>query len=136
MNESRVYAAALTFTEQKNGVKGEQVAQRATRDPDLCPARALFRLTQHLRDHKAPPCTPLHTYYDNNLQQRVITSKIITTGLRHAAIDQRKLTGVDPKLISARSLRPGGATALLCAGIDSDVIKLLGRWKSDAMFRY
>ena len=39
-------------------------------------------------------------------------------------------------IISARSLRPGGATALLCAGIDPDRIQLLGRWKSDAMFRY
>jgi hypothetical protein len=31
---------------------------------------------------------------------------------------------------------PWGATALLRAGIDSDVIKLLGQWKSNAMFRY
>ena len=26
--------------------------------------------------------------------------------------------------------------ALLCAGIDADIIKLVGRWRSDAMFRY
>ncbi len=39
-------------------------------------------------------------------------------------------------LLIARSLRPGSATALLCAGIDSDHIQLLGRWQSDAMFRY
>jgi hypothetical protein len=48
----------------------------------------------------------------------------------------KQLSGIDPFLLSARSLRPGGATALLCAGIDSAIIKLLGRWKSDAMFRY
>ena len=41
-----------------------------------------------------------------------------------------------PLRISARSLRPGGATALLCAGVDPDSIALLGRWKSDAMLRY
>ena len=39
-------------------------------------------------------------------------------------------------MLSARSLCPGGATALLCANIDKDTIKLLGRWKSDAMFVY
>ena len=39
-------------------------------------------------------------------------------------------------LLSARSLRPGGATALMCAGVDSDFIQLMGRWQSDAMFRY
>jgi hypothetical protein len=26
--------------------------------------------------------------------------------------------------------------ALLCGGVDRDVIRLVGRWKSDAMFRY
>ena len=26
--------------------------------------------------------------------------------------------------------------ALLCGNIDTDVIKLVGRWKSDAIFRY
>ena len=26
--------------------------------------------------------------------------------------------------------------ALLCAGIDTDLIRLVGRWRSDAMFRY
>ena len=33
-------------------------------------------------------------------------------------------------------IRPGGATALLCANIDKQSIQLLGRWKSDAMLRY
>ena len=46
------------------------------------------------------------------------------------------ITGVHHTKVSARSLRPGGATALLCANVDSDAIMLLGRWKSDAMFRY
>jgi hypothetical protein len=49
---------------------------------------------------------------------------------------QQHLTGIEPSLLSARSLRPGGATALLYTGIDTDVIQLLGRWKSDAMLRY
>ena len=40
------------------------------------------------------------------------------------------------KLYTTRGLRPGGATALLCAGVDPDLIQLLGRWLSDAMFRY
>ena len=60
----------------------------------------------------------------------------MTTALRTSAARLRHLTGIDPALLSARSLRPGGATALLCANIDKDTIKLLGRWKSDAMFVY
>jgi hypothetical protein len=45
-------------------------------------------------------------------------------------------TGIDPEKLTAQSLRLGGATALLCAQIDRDTIKLIGRWKLDAMLRY
>lgn len=38
--------------------------------------------------------------------------------------------------VSVRSTRAGGAMALLCAGIDSDRIRLVGRWRSDEMYRY
>ena len=30
-------------------------------------------------------------------------------------------------------MRPGGALALLCAGVDNNAIAALGRWRSDAM---
>jgi hypothetical protein len=60
----------------------------------------------------------------------------IANALRHSANNIQHLTGIDPSLLSARSLSPGGATVLLCTGIDTDVIQLLGRWKSDAMLRY
>jgi len=131
-----VTAATLTFTDQKNCVRGEQVSQRATNDPLMCPAKALFRLTLHQRLHNAPNDIPLCDYYDNAGNRSSITSKWITNGLRWSAKALFGETGIDPKLMTARSLRPGGATALLCANIDSDVIMLLGRWKSNAMFRY
>ncbi len=38
--------------------------------------------------------------------------------------------------VSARCLRAAGATALLNSKVDGDLIKLLGRWHSDAMLRY
>jgi hypothetical protein len=44
--------------------------------------------------------------------------------------------GIDPKQISASSLRPGGAMAMLSAGIDTDIIEMTGRWHGEAMFRY
>ena len=44
--------------------------------------------------------------------------------------------GFLPKHISARSLRAAGAMALLCAHVDSDIIRLIGRWRSDEMLRY
>ena len=136
VTESSVTSAVLTFTDQKNGVRGEQVAQRANTDPIMCPAKALFRLTQHLRDHRAPATSPLYTFYDSTNTARTVSSRLITNGLRHSAQSLQDTTGIDYALLSARSLRPGGATALMCANIDPTWIQLLGRWKSNAMLRY
>ena len=44
--------------------------------------------------------------------------------------------GFTAKDVSARSTRSGGAMALLCAGIDGDRIRLIGRWRSNEMQRY
>jgi hypothetical protein len=38
--------------------------------------------------------------------------------------------------VSARSLRAGGAMALNCAQVDDNIIRLLGRWQSNAMLHY
>jgi hypothetical protein len=40
------------------------------------------------------------------------------------------------KDVTARSLRHGGAMARLLGGTDRDTMKLVGRWRSDAIFRY
>ena len=44
--------------------------------------------------------------------------------------------GPSVKAERRRSLRAGGAMAMLCGKVDSDIIRLVGRWRSDAMFRY
>ena len=123
------------FTDQKSGVPGEQIGHAATSDPLLCPCKALGRIAQHLRLHHAPPDTPIHAFY-NHGQAETVPPACVTNALRHAARDIQDLTGIDPLLLSARSLRPGGATALLCAGVDPNNIKLLGRWRSDSMLVY
>jgi hypothetical protein len=45
-------------------------------------------------------------------------------------------TRVQANEISARSLRAGGAMALLCGKVNVDLIQILGGWHSDAMIRY
>lgn len=51
-------------------------------------------------------------------------------GTRQAAseLPQYNLLPTD---VSARSLRASGAMALLCKQVDTDLIRLLGRWRSD-----
>jgi hypothetical protein len=136
LNIATLTRASLTFNDQKNAVRGERITHSVTTDPILCPCKALLRISAHLRSHHAPPTTPIYTYYDPAGTPHAVTPEHIRDSLRTAAADLSHLTGLDPALLSSRSLRPGGATALLCAGIDTDVIKLVGRWKSDAMMTY
>ncbi len=44
--------------------------------------------------------------------------------------------GLRTELFSARSLRRGGAIAMAEAGVSRELIKLHGRWRSDAVEAY
>jgi hypothetical protein len=135
----RISHATLTFLDQKNAVRGEQIGHRANNDPFLCPAKALGRIARHLRIHNAAPQDPIYLHFNTHPGHQgwhPVKPPFVTNALRHSATRLEPTTGISPWLLSARSLRPGGATALLCAGVDKDHIQLLGRWKSDAMFQY
>ena len=67
---------------------------------------------------------------------RYIHPDDITAALRRAAQSTGPTIGFLPSEVSARSLRAGGAMALLCAHVDTDLIRLLGRWRSDEMLQY
>jgi hypothetical protein len=60
----------------------------------------------------------------------------ITAALKLGCLLLGPQFGFLPADISARSLRASGAMALLCAHVDTDIIRLLGRWRSDEMLRY
>lgn len=128
--------ASLTFTTQKNGVRGEVLALGRSGHPHLCPVLAAVRRVKHLRRFNADPTTPLAMYFENNAW-RPVSPADISSILRTAvlALGPHNL-GFTPSDISARSLRASGAMALLCAHVDTDIIRLLGRWRSDEMLRY
>lgn len=128
-------SGSLTFTTQKNGIPNEVIRLGRSGDPFICPVAAIARRVIHLRRANAPLSTPLGRVFTPNGISHV-TPSLITSALRDAI----KFIGFDlgflPSEVSARSLRAGGATALLCAKVDPDVIQLLGRWRSDEMLRY
>ena len=124
----------LEFTTQKNAVRGEVVGHGATPDPKACPVAAAKRRLLHLLEHEAPPETTLCSYFYKNRWHEVKSSDI-TKLLRQAAAELPQYN-LRPSDISARSLRAAGAMALLCDMVDSDRIRLLGRWRSDEMLRY
>jgi hypothetical protein len=126
----------LRFTRQKNGTENEVVGHARSGHSTICPVLALIRRILHLRAFHAPPSTPLCTIYNTSTSTSKITSLLLTTHLRRAATALFATVGFPPEDISARALRAGGAMALLCAQVDPDVIKLVGRWQSDQMLRY
>jgi hypothetical protein len=126
----------LTFTKQKNGTENEVVGHARSGHTRTCPVLALIRRTLHLREHNAIPSTPLCTIFYSPATKCHVTAPILTSLLRHSAQALFSTLGFAPAEISARALRAGGAMALLCAQVDSDVIKLVGRWRSDEMLRY
>mmetsp|Transcript_31242 Transcript_31242/g.57939 ORF Transcript_31242/g.57939 Transcript_31242/m.57939 type:complete len:340 (-) Transcript_31242:306-1325(-) len=78
---------------------------------------------------------PLASVYVNG-QWTTIKSTAITTALCTSAAAIGDSLGFALRDISTRLMRAGGAMALLLSNVDTDRIKLLGRWRSDAMMRY
>ena len=89
----------------------------------------------HLRENRAPPATSLSYFYYHGEWQWV-QPRNITLILRNAVAVLGPSVNFNRGDISARSLRAAGAMALICTNVDHDRIKLVDRWRSDAMLRY
>ena len=77
VEESAITTVTLTFTDQKNAVRGEQIAHSRTSDPVYCPVKALYRITRHLRACGVPDDTPIYAFPRSSVQQRynLLTSR-------------------------------------------------------------
>jgi hypothetical protein len=126
----------LTFTNQKNCVRGEVIGLGLSGSPECCPVHCTVRRIKALRLHGAVGTTPLASYRLPSGGWSGVTPTHVTTALRVAVSLKGPGVGFLPKDISASALRAGGAMALLCARVDTDLIQLLGRWRSDVMLRY
>ena len=126
----------LTFTTQKNAVRGEVIAQGRSGDGFFCPVKAAARRLIHLRSIQAPTNTPVHHHRTNEGRLKGVASKDITTLLRQSIQVVGPRYGVRAGDTNARALRASGAMALMNAQVDTDAIRLIGRWQSDSMLRY
>jgi len=95
--------------------------------PELCPVRAMAKLIQ---DDPRPPTAPLFDFTTRatNTHARATSaarSRFIT-GFQHAIID----AGLSTKKVQSHSLRAGGATGYLQAGVEPYIIQRMGRWRS------
>ncbi|KAI2494664.1 hypothetical protein MHU86_19843 [Fragilaria crotonensis] len=128
--------ATLTFTTQKNGVRNETIGHGRSGHPHLCPVRCLATRVIALRQWAATPSTPLNAVrVAHQPSFRYVLASDLTARIR-IAIALHPDPAYTISDVTVRSTRAGGAMALLCAGVDSDRIRLVGRWRSDEMYRY
>lgn len=103
---------------------GHTLVVYATGDPNFCPVRAMADLFLH------DPQTPLAPAFNfANPNEHLVPS---SGRRRFTAAFNYLVTGVglEPMEIMSHSLRAGGATALLRAGVSPIIVTQLGRWKS------
>lgn len=124
-------SGGFEFDEQKNGISGDIILLGTTTDPFVGPLKCIIRRVLHLRQHHAPSDTPLFMFWDAQGTQRRVTDRLLNSFLRMGA----SLCSIDARC-TAGALRCTGATALLNSRQPPDIIKLLGRWRSDEVFRY
>ena len=102
-----------------------------------CPVVGIAELCLLLRKNGSPHDAQLGTYQEiPSSPLCYIKSSDITKALKSAARIHGAEFGIGPDDVSAGYLRSTGAMALLCGGVDSSRIRLLGRWQSWTMLRY
>jgi hypothetical protein len=91
---------------------------------NLCPVRALRQL---FNDYPRTPTHPLFSRSYRPFSRQYLVDRIRSLLLR---------AGTSTKGFSGHSIRKGAAVTAAANGISKDDIKLLGRWKSDAVDTY
>jgi hypothetical protein len=137
-SEAEVHGAtsvSYTFTTQKNGIRNEKIVHGLSGTGLCCPVRATGRRIRYLRRNNAKCTVPIASLCVGN-RRTAIKAQQITETIHQAMTVNFYRTGIAADEVSARSLRAGGAMALLCGKVDMNLIQILGRWHSDAMIRY
>ncbi len=134
---NRITFVTLTFTTKKNGVRGEIIGHARSSHLYACPVVSVVNRVRYLRLQGAPPDAPLCAVRSQtSAAWCTVSSKLVTESIRTSATILGPQLGFNADDVSARSCRAGGAMALLCGRVDTSIIQLVGRWRSDVMLRY
>ena len=108
--------------------------QQASGDPILCPVRCMVEWFSLTEGSPIPATAPLFSIPQgrDGSEWRVLTRETVTLLMKGAAVD----CGLMPKHVATHSIRISGATALLIAGVPAEVVKIMGRWISNAFIGY
>ena len=115
---------------------GETIHQEAVPTINENPIVALDNRVHHVLSHSGSDESLLCDYFDGSQFQAVESRDIIylvRTSAKTLRLDNQ---AIDPDLISAHSLRAGGAMALKLHGASNSTIMKMGRWISLTFLQY
>jgi hypothetical protein len=136
-------AVTITYRQQKNGDKGAKVTQHRNNNPgqaDICPVRTLAELIHRIKGYERLGRTnsKINAFVSttsNELEH--VSSKTILEQLRAATIlSGEERLGLQAVRIGTHSIRLGAAMAMHLAGVPSETIQMVGRWRSRTFMRY
>jgi ATP-dependent helicase YprA (DUF1998 family) len=119
-------SVSYNFTTQKNSTRDEKIVQGLSGDSKFCPVKATARRIKYHRAKNSKQTVPIASYYRAH-RRTEIKAKDITDTLRHAMTMNYHRTGIHATEVSARSLRAGGAMAMMCSKIYMNNIRMVGR---------
>lgn len=124
----QVRSVRIVIPSAKNDPTGVGKMRNFTRmagdqDDDMCAVH--YRWCNLAKPENKNPYFALGTGWRLSVADMVTTMRAVAHRMR-----------VNPHTISAHSLRYGGASALLAAGVETDLIKCWGSWKSNAFMKY
>ena len=133
----KAHIVSITFEDQKNREKFETITLHLNNDETLCPVKSSVRIVQRVLSYPRSTEETKICYFHEKNSTYEITNTIMIKHLRNAAlcIGSKEL-GFSPLEIGTHSIRSGGAMALCLAKVEHTIIKLIGRWKSDAFLKY
>ncbi|RLN94321.1 hypothetical protein BBJ28_00025157 [Nothophytophthora sp. Chile5] len=126
----RATIVGIRLTGAKNNQFGREEARYHHRSGDkiLCPVKAARWILKGAQAFKTRPDQPaLAMGASSGISAEDVAAKLKSTA---------RAASLDPTVYSTHSIRIGGATRLLNAGADRLVIKLMGRWLSNAFEEY
>jgi hypothetical protein len=119
-------SVSYKFTTQKNGTRDDKTVQGLSDNSKCCPVKATTRRIKYHRAKNSKQTVPIASYYRAH-RRTEIKAKDITDTLRHAMTMNYHRTGIHATEVSARSLRAGGAMAMMCSKIYMNNIRMVGR---------
>jgi hypothetical protein len=125
---------------QKKDERNDQVTQRRTGDPFLCPVKSTAKIVRRIRAMPgSDDNTPVFAYTRGaDGRPGKVTSKQALKLLRDfiRTIDHKGIGIAHPDDVGLHSIRSSTAMAMYINGVPVYTIMLLGRWSSDAFLGY